>query len=572
MKNRKYILCTALLYLAFFSAFASDWYICLGSFKDFANAQQFKEELDALSIPSFVYKTENAEQTLYRVLLPEAFSNADDARKLCKGIEKPLKKHIAINGGLWICEAEVIPQDEIFQEDEYEADTADEKMTYVMPQDEVLQKDEYEAGAADEKVTYAVPQGEILQMNEDRAIPVSEEKPFSLKVRSYKEEHPAQQNSERLRKHNINAYVVKTYDDDAYFSFDVHAGAFATPEESAETEQVLAALGIDNVALSDYTDIKDKMQRYNEVVQQGNVVFETAENAVMPEFSDAVRTCLANLPVNKHFLIESITIVDFETLAVADGFRAFSKAVYLDDLLGKRVEVFIIERAEPLPNTDFAAETQFSLPNGDALHARILSDGTTRTVEGMNADRTLLIKINAHNFSDDDLSAFMNNAWSDNVTVIYPQLRKSLCVLPKYADNRRFVAFTLSHLDQSYAVSKNYVNWALPRVGHWIAKGHFLQNNEEIWVDFFDMDYEHNAQKIDEMFMDEKKNYEISDSNHPITINGTNAWYGKYSSRRVKQIGFSIKSFRVVINTPLNSSIDEDDLHDFAADLLVWEQ
>ena len=59
-----------------------------------------------LSVPSFVYETEDTENTLYRVLLFEPFSNADDARMLRDGIEKPLRNHIAINGALWICQAD----------------------------------------------------------------------------------------------------------------------------------------------------------------------------------------------------------------------------------------------------------------------------------------------------------------------------------------------------------------------------------------------------------------------------------------------------------------------------------
>ena len=534
--------------------FAKDWFVCLGSFKDLANAERFKEDLAALSVPSFVYKTENAEQTLYRVLLQEAFSNADDAQKLCEGLEKPLKKHIAINGELWICEAQIVPQ--------------------------IPQKNESET-----KMAYVAPQSETLQKNEDNAIPVSEEKPFSLKVRSYKEEHPAVQNSERLRENDIDAYVVKTYDDNEYFSFDVHAGAFATPEESADTEAALAALGIDGATISDYGEIKEKMRRYDEVVQQDDVVFETAENAAMPEFSAAVHKCLADLPVNKNFLIESIAIVDFETLADSDiasgrfsvlapaeGIRALAMAVYRDDLFGKRVEVTVAECAVPLPTSEDVPggeAVQFALPGDDVLHAHIAADRNIWTVEGMNTERTLLIKIDAYDFSDDEFDAFMSNAWADSAAVIYPQLRKSLCVLPKNADKRRFAAFTLGRVNESYAEKKGYADWAIPIVGHWEASGYFLQDGEEVSVSFFDMDYEHNARRIHGIFMDEHEDGIISSQNHPAKVNGSDAWYVVFSG---KEISFSIKSFIVAVDTDFSASLAEDDLITFASDLLIWEQ
>ena len=559
------MLCAALLPLA-----AGDWYVCLGSFRVAANAQNLSVLLNERGLPNAVTRHGDGPDTLYRVVYERPFADRDEARIFKNGLLGDSRVRSLGISGLWICEAEIgEPQEAVGQ-----------------------------SAQAPEKIDDKQDTTEILQKNDDDQIPVSDEKPFSLKVRSYKEEHPAVQNSERLRERDIDAYVVRTYDDSAYFSFDVHAGAFATAEESADTEAALAALGIDGATLSDYTEIKEKMRRYDEVVQQDKVLFETAEDASLPDFSEAVRVCLTDLPVNKNFLIESIAIVDFETFAAAggrnlnrfrslatpgdlnldsfesltteDGIRAISKAVYFDDLFGKRVEVSVAKRAEPLPDTNFTAEMQFSLPDGDVLYAHIVSDGTVRTIDGINTDRTLLIKIDAHDFSDEEFTAFMNNAWADSATVIYPQLRKSLCVLPKNADNRHFVAFTLAHVKESYAVAKHYANWATPRVGHWMSSGYFLQGNEGIKVRFFDMDYEHNAQRINEMFMAANSRSVLSNNNHSATVKGTDAWY--VESDGIKQISFAIKSFCVAIDTSLDSSIGESGLNDFASDLLIWEQ
>lgn len=545
MKILKRILCICIFSFAISSVSASDWYVCLGSFKVAANAQRFSATLQARGLPNVITTHNGRTGTLHRVVYDLPFKNRKEAGIFQYGLSTDRRIRALGISGLWICEAQIV-----------------------------------------EKTANAAPQqDEVLRKNETASLPVSEEKPYSLKVRSYKEEHPAQQNSERLRENDIDAYVVKTYDDESYFSFDVHAGAFETPEESSETKQALAELGIDDTELSDYTDIKEKMERYDEVVQQDNVLFENAENAAMPEFSEAVRKCLADLPVNKHFLIESIAIVDFETLAMADSkdldrfkslvtegnIRALSKAVYFDDLFGKRVEVSVTECAKPFPELDFSRgeAAQFALPGEDMLHAFISSDETVHTVEGINTDRTLLVKIVAHDFSDDEFTSFMNNAWADSATVIYPQLRKSLCVLPKNADNRHFAAFTLFRVGESYAAEKNNANWAIPIVGHWNASGYFLQDNEEIQVGFYDMDYAHNAERVHGMFMTEHEKNILSDRNHPATVNGTDAWYTETSW---KEISFSTKSFIVAVDSWAESSIDENILHDFASDLLIWEQ
>ena len=540
MKSLKSILCVALFCLAIAAAPADGWYVCLGSFTSADNARQFSAVLTKRGLPNAVSVHKAAGKTLYRVLYDKPFERRDEARIFRGGLLDDSRVRLLRLSGLWICEA----------------------------------------NPGGEKTAT----GEVLQKNDGATLPVSKEKPYSLKVRSYKEEHPAQQSSERLRANNIDAYVVKTYDDDAYFSFDVHAGAFATPDESAETADALAALGIEDATLSEYADIKEKMLRYDAVVQQDNVVFETAENATLPEFSKAVRTCLADLPVNKNFLIESITIADFETLARTDGGRlgsfkelsqetgadALAKAVYLDDLFGKRVEVCVMERAAHFADFPGESTVQFALPGDDVLYATVASDGNVRTISGMNANTTLYVKIDAYDFSEDEFTAFLDNAWSDSATVIYPQLRKSLCVLPKKAAGRDFAAFTLSRVDESYAESKNYADWAIPIVGHWNASGYFLQDNEQVEVSFFDMDYAHNAQKVHGMFMDNHQESIFSDYNHPATVHETDAWYVKNFDN--KEISFSIKSFIVAVDTDYNSSINEDDLTVFASELLIWEQ
>lgn len=85
---------------------AKDWFVCLSSFRERSNAEQFKEELAAKSVPSFVSKAESAGQTIYRVLLTEPFPTKDDAQRLSNGIEKALRNHVAISGGLWVCLAD----------------------------------------------------------------------------------------------------------------------------------------------------------------------------------------------------------------------------------------------------------------------------------------------------------------------------------------------------------------------------------------------------------------------------------------------------------------------------------
>ena len=90
--------------------FATDWFVCLGSFKERSNAEQFRKELSLHSVPAFIFSTERNGLTLHRVLLSEPFADEAEALRLKDGIESTLKKHVAINGALWVCAASLPPE------------------------------------------------------------------------------------------------------------------------------------------------------------------------------------------------------------------------------------------------------------------------------------------------------------------------------------------------------------------------------------------------------------------------------------------------------------------------------
>lgn len=506
MKFSKKIFCAALFVFSILHLTAENWYVCLGSFKIESNAEKFSSVLEQNGLSNIIASYENAQGVLYRVLYERSFEKSEEAWIFRNGLQADKRVRALGISGLWICK-------------EAQAEKSEDAMTVESEKKE-----------------------EPLQKNEEE-IPVSEEKPYSLKVRSYKEQNPAQQSSERLRENKIDAYVVKTYDDKEYFSFDVHAGAFASPDESAEIKDALEALGIEGSELSEYSEIKEKMKRYDEVIQNEEVVFEDAEDTEFPEFSASVRACLSDLPVNKNFFIESIKIIDFDFLekpadnslrqfreiSDTENARALAKAVYYDDLFRKRVEVSVAEGDFSTDAPKDGETAQFALPHGDILDAVIFFEDNVRTIFGLNKGKSIRIEIKAHGFSEDEFSVFMNNAWSDSASLIYPQLRKSLRVFPKAAETgREFVAFTLEKVDESYAEEKGFADWAIPIVGHWKAEGFFLQENESFSISFFDMDYDHNARRIHGMFMDAHQSTSFTEGNHPASVNGVEGWYVEF--------------------------------------------
>ena len=156
MKSLKSILCAALFCLAIATVPADGWYVCLGSFTSADNARQFSTVLTKRGLPNAVSVHKAAGKTLYRVLYDKPFERRDEARIFRGGLLNDTRIRLLKLSGLWICEA----------------------------------------NPGGEKAA-----GEVLQKNDGATLPVSEEKPYSLKVRSYKEEHPAEQRTPAREKH-----------------------------------------------------------------------------------------------------------------------------------------------------------------------------------------------------------------------------------------------------------------------------------------------------------------------------------------------------------------------------------
>lgn len=88
-------------------AFADNWYVCAGSYGSKANADELITSLQNKGIPAFAYEfTKDNGVKLYRVLIDEAFSSADDARDSRDFLENDAAIKALRISGLWICQAE----------------------------------------------------------------------------------------------------------------------------------------------------------------------------------------------------------------------------------------------------------------------------------------------------------------------------------------------------------------------------------------------------------------------------------------------------------------------------------
>lgn len=554
-------------------SFAEEIFVCVGSFKNPENAENLVKNLENLGTESFVFEAQVNNQTLYRVLLSNSFDLKEEARKFRNSVENAdFAKKLNLSG-LWICQANKPVSDKTTKE------------------------------PAAESVAEAV-KPIILEENKNE-IPVSEEKPYSVFVHSYKEEQAAENGKKRLQENEIDSFILKTFDEKSYFSFDLHSGAFDSPEEAEPLQEKLEALGIEDTKIADYKEEKEKIQKYDEIIKKQPVSYDFGNNEIPDIYSVPVATIIRQFPINKNFTLENLMIFDFDNLRSAeeklpsledvsdivgggDNLHAVSIASYKDDLFNKNVKIFIFSGdKDSLPDilelkkefqedvaskedsdedSDFKVrDMQFQLKDG-ILNSLIFNSDEDYIFFGVNEKRDLAVLMATEDFSESQFEDFLNNFENDSSLLIYPQIRRTLLVLPKKTETeRKFLSFTLEKVDESYAESKGYADWAIPIVGHWSADANFCQEDEFVSVTFFDLDYDYNAKQNHQMFMDE---HIVTETSHASTVKNADSWFVEPFGRG-KEVSFSTKSYIIAVNS---FDLDEEELVQLSDELQIWEK
>lgn len=561
---KKFISVFLFLFLFNFS-FAEEIFVCVGSFKNPGNAENLVKNLENLGTESFVFETQVNNQTLFRVLLSESFDSKEKARNFRNSAENAdFAKKLNLTG-LWICQARKPENKKVV-----------------------------------EKIVEKPVKPVVLEENKNE-IPVSEEKPYSVLVHSYKEEQAAENGKKRLKENQIDSFILKTFDEKSYFSFDLHSGAFDSPEEAEPLQEKLEELGIEDTKIADYEKEKEKVQKYDEIIKNQPVSYDFGNNEIPDIYSAPVASIIRQFPINKNFTLENLMIFDFDNLRSvekelpsldevsyiienSEKLHAVSFASYKDDLFNKDVKIFIFSSDEnALPNIldlkkdfqessvpeedeDFKIQDmQFQLKDG-LLNSLIFKSYEDYIFFGVNEKRDLAVLMSTEDFSESQFEAFLNNFENDSSLLIYPQIRRTLLVLPKKTEiERKFLSFTLEKVDDSYAASRGYTDWAIPIVGHWNSKANFYQEGEFVSVSFFDLDYDYNAKRVHQMFMDD---HITTEKSHASTVKNADSWFVE-SWDATREVSFSTKSYIIAVDS---YDLDEEELVVLSDELQIWEE
>ena len=561
MKLKHYFTILIFFLVTSFS-FSEDWFVCLGSFSDLKNARNYSLLLKANFFKNRIALAEVNGRKVYRVLYDSVCDSKEKAKLLSERIyQRPYAVPCKLDD-LWICTV-----------------------------DEFLSFDDYG------KTTSA----DSLKSNDINEIPLSDEKPYSVQVGSYKEESPAKRDQERLQAKNIDAYILKTYDDDTYISFDLHAGAFKTKEETEQLQKELEDIGIKGTKLSDYEDIKDSVEKFNNLASSTNISYGEGVTEIPDIFPEEVKTLISEFPINPNFQIETIEILDVENISETsysesdfinerslinnfDNVSAISKAVYKDDLYSKSITVrifsgtenrfanikndFLPKNGEQAYQVDFMAKTQI-------FNCYFYKQDGIFKLLGTTKDENELISMEASNFSNEEFTALLGDMTNDSNLLVYPEVRKNLLTLPKKSSTakRDFVYFKLEQIGDEYARERSYANWARAIVGHWEASSYFLQDGKKISTGFFDLDYDYNSKQVHAQFMEEHENALINENNHPSEIFSVKGWYvGTRPLNPSNELSFSKDSYIIAVNSYAPDYFSEEELKDFAKDLQIWDK
>lgn len=600
-KSFKFLLAIlALNLLLLGTVFAEGYHVCVASYKQLKNAENMVQKLEKQSMAAIISESKVKNQSYYRILLAKEFKKIDDARKYRDEVKKySFVKELGLKD-FWVCKSEKIvsaktvpvakpvpapipvPAPKPAPKPEPKPEPAPIPVPIPVPVPEPEPEPLPDLIVKNE----VPPEPKELEKNEQAVL--SEATPYSVVVRSYKYSQFAENDKNRLYELGFEPYLLNTFDEKSFFAFNIHVGAFETRQEAEDLQAQFADMGITDTQVSDYNDIKAKIERYDEILNEEKVLFDDGLSGIPTSLPESVVKLVKQFPANKDFQIKEISIIDYDRYQICedkpDAEKALLKyigteseihsallATYRDELYQKEVKVFLAcaesfnfeeNGLEPVEKLELGtAEGLFDCALYDVAGEMIL--------DGKNEPQKLFVRMQSTDFTKEEFISFLDASFNDSSLNLYPQLRRTLFILPNANGvERDFVTFNFKNVGDDYAAERDYVDWSLPIVGHYLAETTYIEKDSLLCFGFYDLDYDFNSKKIHQHFKDSKTKSVISEVNQPFTLNGVDGWY--FVDRNIKELSLSTKSYIIAVDTLANSPVSKEDLIDAAQDLKIW--
>lgn len=566
----RFIVVSFLMIFNAISVFADSWFVCLSSFRNQENALNCMMELYKEGFEVCLDEHVTDSSAYYRVLLHEPFDTAEKARARKEELSEDEKISELGLFDLWICQG-------------------NPSLTVARKKKKVPEAEKNESAVLDLEPELI---NKVLQA--DSEVPSAEEKPYTVLIRNFKEEQIAEIEKNRLSEGGYDSFVVKTYDNDTFFSFGVCAGTFTAEEEAESFQKELEKAGIKKTKVIDLRTLQDLIGMYNQITLDNRVLNEDGSTDYPEIFTETVRKLLSYFPSQDYLQLKKIELCDLINLSYSDidpetiedinqfdytfeTADAAVYAVYRDELFGTDISVYVSVTNEGDFSPVFTdtgvlgdddSEDSYLAMNQLETAAGLVEYFYSRNVLcGKSQDAKVYFCLSSLDGNEQELIELLKSMGEKSI-LSYPQVRKSISVFPesKKDKNRDFLYFKLNEVPEEYAAEKNYSEWALPIVGHWETQLSMLENEELFEVDFFDLDYDYNADKVHGIFVTSHE--EEGEKAHSLKVNSLDCWY--QINLFSKELSFSKKSFIISVDVNPESPIREEELIGIAEDLQVW--
>ena len=620
-KSFKFLLSLVLLNICVLGLFAEGYHVCVASYKSLKNAEVMVKNLEKQSMAAFVSESKVKNQNYYRVLLSKEFKKIEDARKYRDEVAKySFVKELGLKG-FWVCKGErmapskpiPVPPPKPVEKPKPAPKPIPKPAPEPLPEPPVKNVEPIPEPPAPEPAPEPIPEPPVAEpvpepepepipekppviiveepktLDKNEKAVLSEETPYSVLVRSYKYNQFAENDSARLKELGFDSYLLNTFDEKSFFAFNIHVGAFAGREEAEALVSQFTDAGIADTQVSDFREIQEKIKKYDEVIANENVMIDDGRKDIPASLSPAVEKLVKLFPANKDFPIKEITILDFDNYRVSDSkpdmaspvldcigseesVHAALLATYRDELFRKEVTIFFAN-AENFPADEISGEfetLQFGANDG-VFECEMYENAGEYVLSGKNISEKMYVQIKTRDFSKEEFINFLIDSFNDSSLSLYPQMRRTFYVLPdKNPDiERDFICFSFKKVGDNYASDRGNADWAMPIVGHSLAKTYYSQNDSLVCFGFYDLDYDFNAKNVHRHFTDAKNAVEISETNQPISLNGSEGWYLVNTTQR--EVSFSTKSYVIAIDSEPNGNLSKEDLVQIGTDLKVWK-
>lgn len=358
------------------------------------------------------------------------------------------------------------------------------------------------------------------------------ENPFSIEIKRERSIHLAYNIKERLDKIGYPSYVIKHQDSTANDGVWYHIayGSFSTEDSSKkvikELEEEFKFEGLKIIKFDDFQ---------NSIL---NVDISSSDerkriNAKKPSLSDNIYQVIEKFPDNKTLLIQDAYIFNTDNIwratkdtdldlprgitknIIKNNMYSWAEIIYQDNLFNDRVTIDIgkiknemeITKASfinvDFNNEDIASEySDLILNTGEYLSEkknRIEIDAYS-TLSGYqviieprkdyfrsylvltDSDNEFLFVCQSTDKNLEELISIISDIGNGDGLLAYNEFFNSFYTLPNDDEsNDRFIGYSMTKLDWSYARRRDYSDWSKKMVGHWKTTFYMEDKDNRSW-------------------------------------------------------------------------------------------